>query len=65
MAHAIARTQAPLGAVTILRVVTGITSVLENIAEWRMRRRTRKLLNALTDFQLDDIGLSHKDIALI
>lgn len=56
---------APLGAVTVLRVVDAIFNAKSNLIEWNESRRTRKLLSQLTDTQLDDIGLSRSDIAAL
>ncbi|HCE72508.1 DUF1127 domain-containing protein [Ruegeria pomeroyi] len=58
-------TTAPLGAVTVLRVVDFFYSAKEAVASWNDSRRTRKALSVLTDAQLDDIGLSRADIAKI
>ena len=60
-----ANIHAPLGAVTVLRVVDAMTSVKTSIVEWYEARETRKALARLTDAQLDDIGLSRADIAKI
>lgn len=56
---------APLGAVTVLRVVDAIFNAKSNLIEWNESRRTRKLLSQLTDTQLDDIGLTRSDIAAL
>ncbi len=63
MANAIAKTHAPLGAVTILHAVDAIFHRLEDVVEWHKSRKTRKELSRLTNAQLDDIGLSRGDIA--
>ena len=59
----IAKTHAPLRAVTILHVVDTIIHRFESIVEWHLSRQTRKELKRLTDAQLDDVGLSRSDIA--
>jgi len=56
---------APLGAVTVLRVVDAILNAKSNLIEWHESRRTRKLLSQLSDAQLDDIGLTRSDIAAL
>ncbi|MBY6056437.1 DUF1127 domain-containing protein [Leisingera daeponensis] len=60
-----ANIHAPLGAVTVLRVVDAVANVKETILEWYEARQTRKALAQLSDAQLDDIGLSRSDIAKI
>ncbi|WP_171097370.1 MULTISPECIES: DUF1127 domain-containing protein [unclassified Ruegeria] len=59
----IAKTHAPLGAVNNLHGAGFFTQVLTNILRWNDERNTRKALSALTDAQLDDIGLSREDVA--
>ncbi len=39
--------------------------VIASVSSWNEARRTRKALSALSDRQLDDIGLSRADIPLI
>ncbi|MGR3761283.1 DUF1127 domain-containing protein [Roseobacteraceae bacterium NS-SX3] len=58
-----ANLHAPLGAVTVLRVVNAFYGMKSAIAEWNESRVTRKALSKLTDTQLDDIGLTRADIA--
>jgi uncharacterized protein YjiS (DUF1127 family) len=58
-----ANIHAPLGAVTVLRVVDAMANVKNTIVEWYEARETRKVLAQLTDAQLDDIGLDRSDIA--
>ncbi|KIC38450.1 hypothetical protein RA27_18515 [Ruegeria sp. ANG-R] len=62
MAKAIAKTHAPLGAVTILHAVDAISHTFENVVEWYQSRKTRKELARLTDAQLEDVGLTRADI---
>ncbi|SDD63779.1 DUF1127 domain-containing protein [Ruegeria marina] len=62
MAHT-ASTTAPLGAVTVLRVVDFFISARNAVVSWNESRLTRNALSALTDTQLDDIGLNRGDIA--
>lgn len=59
----VANTVAPMGAVTTLRVVDAVLNVKSTVTEWYAARATRKALSVLTDRQLDDIGLTRKDIA--
>ncbi|WP_299661230.1 DUF1127 domain-containing protein [uncultured Ruegeria sp.] len=63
MANAIAKTHAPLGAVTILHAVDTFTHGFENVVEWYQSRKTRNELARLSDEQLDDIGLNRADVA--
>ncbi len=65
MANAIAKTHAPLGAVTILHVVDAIISVFNSVVEWNNARKTRKILSQLTDAQLEDIGLKRATVETI
>ncbi len=58
-----ANLHAPLGAVSVLRLVDGIMNFKTNMVEWNESRQTRKALSQLTAAQLDDIGLSRADIA--
>ena len=53
---------APLGAVTIHRIVSAVTNLLDTVSDWNDARRTVAALNQLTAVQLDDIGLSRGDI---
>lgn len=60
-----ANIHAPLGAVTVLRVVDAIINVKNTIVEWKEARETRRVLSQLTDAQLADIGLQRPDIAAL
>ncbi|MFT5787658.1 MAG: hypothetical protein ACI9KK_003027 [Ascidiaceihabitans sp.] len=63
MTYAVANnTQAPLGAVAILRVVDSISNVKETIVTWNAARLTRNALSCLSTEQLLDIGLTRADI---
>lgn len=53
---------APLGAVFILRVVDSFITVKKAIVRWNEKRLTRAELSALTNAQLEDIGLTRYDI---
>ncbi|MBT8153615.1 DUF1127 domain-containing protein [Epibacterium ulvae] len=59
---ATANTHAPLGAVSILRVVDTVISATKAISRWNDKRLTRKELSRLTATQLDDIGLTVYDV---
>ncbi|WP_027256963.1 MULTISPECIES: DUF1127 domain-containing protein [Leisingera] len=56
---------APLGAVTVLRVVDVLINVKTALVEWNETRETRKALAQLSDAQLEDIGMNRADIANI
>ncbi|MTH97415.1 DUF1127 domain-containing protein [Roseibium sp. RKSG952] len=60
-----ANIHAPLGAATILHVVDAFINVLNNVVAWNESRKTRNILNHLTDAQLEDIGLTRAEIAKI
>lgn len=50
-------TQAPLGAVAILRAVDSISNLKNVIVAWNQARVTRNILSGLSTAQLQDIGL--------
>ncbi|AHD02645.1 DUF1127 domain-containing protein [Leisingera methylohalidivorans] len=56
---------APLGAVTVLRVVDALINVKTALVEWNETRETRKALAQLSDAQLEDIGMKRADISKI
>jgi uncharacterized protein YjiS (DUF1127 family) len=58
-----ANLHAPLGAVSVLRLVDGIFNLKANLVEWNEARQTRNALRQLSDAQLNDIGISYADIA--
>ncbi len=58
----ISNTQAPLGAVSILRVVDTVIAVEKAVIRWNQKRITRKELSRLSDRQLDDVGLCRADL---
>ncbi|MGI9369881.1 MAG: DUF1127 domain-containing protein [Ruegeria sp.] len=58
-----ANIHAPLGAATVLHVVDAFISAKAAVVEWNEARVTRKILSRLSDDQLNDIGLTQKDIA--
>ncbi|MCL6283510.1 DUF1127 domain-containing protein [Ruegeria sp. 2012CJ41-6] len=65
MANASVQAHAPLGAITIHRVIDACVSAVRSVVDWNEARQTRKALSALSDAQLDDIGLTREQIALI
>ena len=58
----VTNTVAPLGAVTVFRIVNGILNFKNTVAAWNETRVTRKLLLSLSDEQLNDIGLTRSDL---
>lgn len=56
---------APFGALTVFRAVTNVEGMWNTLIEWNTRRQTAKALNKLTNRELDDIGLTRADIAMI
>ena len=57
-----ANLHAPLGAVSVLRLVDGIMNFKTNLVEWNESRQTRKALSQLSAAQLEDIGVTRADI---
>ncbi len=53
---------APFGAITVHRVVTAISGVIDYLRAWNDTRRTIVALRALNAAQLDDIGLTRADV---
>ena len=63
MANTYTRTAvAPFGAILIHRIVSALSDVAGNIRKWNDNRRTIAALRALSNAQLDDIGLARADI---
>ncbi len=63
MATTYARTAvAPLGAITVHRVVTALSGVVATLRAWNDTRRTLVALRALSAAQLDDIGMTPRDV---
>ncbi|MQY41842.1 DUF1127 domain-containing protein [Epibacterium sp. SM1969] len=58
----ISNTHAPLGAVSILRVVDTVIAAEKAVIRWNQKRITRKELSRLSDRQLDDVGLCRADL---
>ena len=53
---------APLGAITVYRIVSFFSSVGTMLSAWNDARITRNSLETLSDHELDDIGLCRGDI---
>lgn len=53
----------PLGSVTTFHLVSFIERLAVNLANWRSSVATVRVLNDLSDEQLDDIGLIRGEIA--
>ena len=63
MALSITKTkQAPMGAVTTLRIVDSVLYLANVIVAWNEARMTRKILLGLSAEQLEDIGLTQADL---
>lgn len=56
---------APLGAISIFRLVQSFSGIASVVAAWNDARITRKALGKLSDRELDDIGLCRGDIEMI
>jgi uncharacterized protein YjiS (DUF1127 family) len=56
---------APTGAVSTQGIVNFVVARAEALRDWNDRRITRRALSALSDRELDDIGLCRGDVELI
>ncbi len=56
---------APFGAVSIFRAVNFVAEPVAALSAWNNARKTRNALHALSNRELDDIGLCRADIDLI
>lgn len=56
---------APLGAITVFRMVQSVSNAAHMFQVWNSGRATRKALSKLSNRELDDIGLCRGDIDLI
>lgn len=54
--------QASFVAIATLRVVDAIFNTINTTLAWNEARKTRKILNSLSNEQLEDIGLTRGDI---
>ncbi len=55
--------QVPLGSITTFRVVSTFERAFDALSAWRNARANQKALRALSDRQLNDIGLHRGEIA--
>ena len=63
MTIAVAKTTSvPFGAVTIYSTINAVEAFVAKVLKWNAQRITRKTLVRLSDAQLNDIGLTFKDI---
>ncbi len=53
---------APFGAISILATINRADAALHAVSAWNNRRKTEKALGALSDHELNDIGLGRHDI---
>ena len=65
MAANITSRPAPMGAITVFRLVQSVSQVANVFQIWNSGRVTRKALGKLSNRELDDIGLCHGDIEMI
>ncbi|MEM9010346.1 MAG: DUF1127 domain-containing protein [Pseudomonadota bacterium] len=56
---------APFGALTVARTIAAFERGLESYRGWRQAARTAQDLHALSDRQLDDIGLFRGEIETV
>lgn len=56
---------APLGAISIFRLVQVVDRAVSALRSWNDARITRNALGQLSDRELDDIGLCRGDIEMI
>ena len=56
---------APLGAASIFRATQAVAEPLAAFVAWNNARKTRNALYALSNRELDDIGLCRGDIEMI
>ena len=56
---------APLGAITVFRIVQFVSATATAFQTWNSGRVTRKALSKLSNRELDDIGLCRGDIEMI
>ncbi len=53
---------APFGAVATLQIINVFDTVVTNVKAWNLARKTEAELNALSDRQLEDIGIARSQI---
>lgn len=62
---AITSRPAPMGAISVFRMVQSLSRAATAFQIWNAGRITRRALNKLSNRELDDIGLCRGDIELI
>jgi uncharacterized protein YjiS (DUF1127 family) len=65
MAATMTSRPAPMGAITVFRMVQSVNHVATLFQNWNNGRITRKALGKLSNRELDDIGLCRGDIEMI
>ncbi|MEO6299715.1 MAG: DUF1127 domain-containing protein [Paracoccaceae bacterium] len=65
MAANITSRPAPMGAITVFRLVQSVSHVANVFQTWNAGRVTRKALGKLSNRELDDIGLCRGDVEMI
>jgi len=65
MAATMTSRPAPMGAITVYRLVQSLTQVAHSFQTWNAGRVTRNALGKLSARELDDIGLCRGDIEMI
>lgn len=56
---------APVGAISMFRMVPGLGNLVSSFAAWNDARMTRNALGRLSDRELDDIGLCRGDVEML
>lgn len=62
MAHASNSRPAPFGAIATFNLVTVFERAWTAISDWNAKRNTHTILSALSDRELEDIGLTRGDL---
>ena len=65
MAATLTSRPAPMGAITVFRMVKLVSHAATAFQTWNSGRVTRKALGKLSSRELDDIGLCRGDIEMI
>ncbi|CUI40870.1 DUF1127 domain-containing protein [Cognatishimia activa] len=53
---------APFGAVNTLREYSLVSEIFSAFVSWYQKHKTREMLLQLSDEQLEDVGLTRKDL---
>ncbi|MEM6488091.1 MAG: DUF1127 domain-containing protein [Pseudomonadota bacterium] len=53
---------APFGAITVFQIVSAFASLYDGFRSRMAARRTARVLSALSDRQLEDVGLTRGDV---